>query len=84
MIENKYTQIQYKLYADFEHQQDWHSEEREKCTHTVQATNYLLQRTSNYKWWQWLLHTSCQTSHFLLCLRVRSYSFISQKGEELV
>ena len=55
-----------------------------KSVPALQATNYLLQRTSNYEWWQWLLHTSRQTSHFLLCLRVRSYSFISQKGEELV
>lgn len=57
---------------------------REMCSHTVDATNYLLEGTSNYKWWQWLLHSSCQTSHFLFCLRVSSHSFISQKGLKFV
>lgn len=34
--------VQYKLYLGFEYQQDWRSQEREKCTHIVHATNYLL------------------------------------------
>lgn len=47
-------------------EQDWHSQEGNM------PTLWMPQRTSNYKWWQWLLHPSCQASHFLLWLRVRA------------